>query len=273
MTILVTGATGTVGRHVLHTLRARGADARAHDRAAAWPGQLAGVDRMFLACGNVPEQVDFECAAIDAAAAAGVTRIVKLSAPDPSPDSPVVFERWHAAIEQHLENSGVPAVRLRPRTFMTNLLAFAPAIAATGTVFAPAADARIAFIDPRDVAAVAAECLTGPSHEGRTYTLTGPDPITYTDIAAALSRATGRTVGYVPVSDEDARAAMVAGGLPEPIADAIVSVFAVQRTGRMAATTPTVRRLLGREPRSIDDFARDHAVAFTAGPVPSNASS
>jgi uncharacterized protein YbjT (DUF2867 family) len=265
MKILVTGATGMVGGAVLQTLGARGFDVRAHDRTAPWAAQLAGVDRMFLACGNVPGQVEFECAAIDAAAAAGLARIVKLSGPDASAESPLMFERWHAEIERHLQASGVPAVILRPGTFMTNLLAYASSIAATGMVFAPAADARVAFVDPRDVAAVAAECLIGPGHDGRTYALTGPEAITFERIATALSGATGRPITYVPVSDEDARKA-----LPEDMADEILAIFRVQRSGRMAATTRTVRQLLGREPRSIGDFARDYAALFVPA-VPASA--
>src|SRR6185312_13351099 len=83
---------------------------------------LDGVDRLFLACGNVPGQVDFECATIDAAKRGGVSRVVKLSSPDPAVDSPLIFDRWHGEIEQHLLGSGLASVLLRPRTYMTNLL-------------------------------------------------------------------------------------------------------------------------------------------------------
>jgi uncharacterized protein YbjT (DUF2867 family) len=278
MTILVTGATGNVGRHLVRTLAASGTPVREfvrdRDRAdgTSLERALTGVDRMFLACGNVPGQVEFECAAIDAAAAAGVARLVKLSGPDASADSPLIFERWHGEIERHLAGSGLPAVLLRPRTYMTNLLAYAGSIAQTGMLFAPAGTAEISFVDPRDVAEAAAAALTGTGHDGRTYTLTGPEAITFERVAAALSAAADRPVTYVGVGDDQARQAMLAEGLPPMVVDAIVAIFASQRAGSMAGTTDTVRELTGRPPRPIADFARENAAAFhfnTARRVPS----
>lgn len=278
MTILVTGATGNVGRHLVRTLTERNEPVRAFvrnaGRAAAVLGPdvrlavgdftdrrsldraLDGADRMFLACGNVPGQIEFECAAIDAAADAGIGRVVKLSGPDATADSPLIFERWHGAIEQHLAASGLPRVVLRPRTYMTNLLAYAGVVAQTGMLFAPAGGAHISFVDPRDVAAVAAETLTGAGREG-TYTLTGPEAITFERVASEITEATGRPITYVSVSDDDARQAMVVDGLPPMVADAIVAIFASQRAGSMADTTDTVRALTGREPRGIAAFVRE----------------
>ena len=280
MTILVTGATGNVGGHVVRALSERGVAVRAFvrdpERAAGVLGpevelaagsleqSLAGVDRVFLACGNSPGQVAFECAAVDAAAAAGVSRVVKLSGPDAAVDSPLIFERWHGEIERHLAASGLPRVLLRPRTYMTNLLAYARTVAETGMLFAPAGTAKISFVDPRDVGEAAAVCLTGEGHEGRTYTLTGPEAITFERVAAELSAACGRTITYVSVGDDEARQAMTAAGLPPMVADAIVAIFAAQRQGAMADTTGTLRSLLRREPRGIADFARDHAGMFRA---------
>ena len=265
MTILVTGATGTVGRHVVRALQERDMPVRAFHRATqTLTDALAGVDSLFLACANVPEQVEFECAAIDAAAAAGVRRVVKLSGPDATVDSPLIFERWHGEIEAHLLRSGVPAVLLRPRAYFTNLLAYAGTVARSGLLPAPAGTARISFVDPRDVAEAAAECLTGEGHEGQAYQLTGPEAITYERVAEELSAATGRPVRYLAVSDDDARRAMIGQGLPAPVADAVVAIFAAQRAGSMTTTTDTVRRLTGHEPRSVAAFARDHADAFRA---------
>jgi uncharacterized protein YbjT (DUF2867 family) len=287
MTILVTGATGNVGAHVVRTLTARGVPVRAFVRDAgkavrtlgpnvelavgdfadrlSLDRALNGADCLFLACGNVPGQIDFECAAIDAAANAGVARVVKLSGPDANVDSPLIFERWHGAIEQHLAESGLPSVLLRPRTFMTNLLAYAGSVAQTGMLFAPAGTARISFVDSRDVADVAAETLTGAGHEGHTYTLTGPDAVTFERIAHEMGAALGRPIRYVNVGDDDARQAMTSDGLPPAVADAIVAIFASQRAGSMADTTDTVRALTGREPRGIAAFAREVFAPAVAG--------
>jgi uncharacterized protein YbjT (DUF2867 family) len=287
MTILVTGATGNVGGHVVRTLIGRGVPVRAFVRDAGAAARklgpdvdlavgdfadrrsveraLEGMDRCFLACGNVPGQIDYERTAIDVAADAGITRVVKLSGPAAAVDSPLIFERWHGAIEQHLAASGLPRVLLRPRTYMTNLLGYARGIAQTGMLFAPAGTARISFVDPRDVAEVAAEALTGAGHEGRTYTLTGPEAVPFERVAEEIAAALRQPVAYVNVSDDNARQAMVADGLPPMVADAIVAIFASQRAGSMADTTDTVRMLTGHEPRGIAAFAREVFAPAVAG--------
>jgi uncharacterized protein YbjT (DUF2867 family) len=286
MNVLVTGATGAVGRHVVRGLRDRGIGARAFvrdaDRAAELLGSdvelavgdfadrasldraLEGIDRLFLACGNVPGQVGHECTAIDAARAAGVERVVKLSGPRPADGSPIPFERWHAQIERHLIASGTPWVLLRPCTYMTNLLMHADAVRHTGRLMAPAGAAEIAFVDPRDVAASAAAVLAEAGHAGSAYVLTGPEAITFERIARELSAATGRPIAYDNVPEPAAREGMLAAGLPEPVADGILAVFAVQRTGAMARTNDTVLALTGREPRTFARFAHEHAGRFGA---------
>lgn len=255
MTIVVTGATGNVGRHVARLMRERGETVRTVP-------EFEGGERVFLACGNVPEQVEFECSVIDAAAAAGVSRVVKLSGPAASDDSPMIFERWHARIERHLAASGLPAVVLRPKTYLTNLLAFAPAIAATGTLFAPAAGARVAFVDPRDIAEVAAVALIEPGHDGATYELSGPEAITYDRVAAALSAAAGSPIAFRDVGDDTARSMLVADGVPEMVADAIVAIFAAQRAGALSGVTGTIQELTGRAPRTVEEWAHDNRDAF-----------
>jgi uncharacterized protein YbjT (DUF2867 family) len=286
MTVLVTGATGTVGAHVVRALRDRGVPARAfvrdRDRAAQRLGEdaelavgdfadrrsleraLEGVEALFLACANVPAQVEHERAAIDAARAAGVNRLVKLSGPSAAIDSPLLFERWHGEIERHLRGSGVPFVLLRPGPFMTNLLAFAETVAATGRLFAPAGAAEIAYVDPRDVAEAAAGALTGAGGDGRAYAVTGPEAITYARMAEDLSAATGRAIQYVDVPDAAARQSLLEAGLPQVVADFVVGTFRTMRAGGMARTGDGVHVLGGRRPRPFADFARDHAALFGA---------
>jgi uncharacterized protein YbjT (DUF2867 family) len=286
MRALVTGATGTVGAHVVHALREHGVEPRAfvrdREKAEGMLGEdvelavgsfsdpdsigraLHGVDALFLACANVDAQVEYECAAIDAAQAAGVRRVVKLSGPRAAVDSWVLFERWHGEIERHLLGSGVPCVLLRPSAYMTNLLGAADAVRHTSRLFAPAGDARITYVDPRDVAAAAAAALAVEGHEGSTFSVTGPEAVTYEQIARDLSEATGHEIEYVDIPYDAAREAMLQAGLSRMMADSIVDLFVTMQAGTMARPTDAVRTLTGREPRSFAQFAHDHAAAFGA---------
>ena len=286
MTILVTGATGSIGSQVVAELTERGAQVRAFardpDRAAALLGDevelavgdfadsdsvrraMAGVDRVFLACANAPAQVDYEIGAIEAAKAAGVQRLVKLSASAAAVDSPLLFPRWHGLIERHLERSRLPAVRICPGFLMSTLLMSPDAIRATGRLFAPAGRARIAMVHPRDVAAAAAVTLTEAGHDGARYVLNGPRAITYEEVAAHLADATGRPIEFVNVTDEAAEQAMLEGGVPPAVAEFLVRLFRALRQGLDEKTSGTVRALTGAEPRGFAEFAREHAAAFGA---------
>jgi uncharacterized protein YbjT (DUF2867 family) len=201
--------------------------------------------------------------AIDAARAAGVQRVVKLSGPRPALDAPVVFDRWHAQIEQYLSDTALDRVVLRPSTYVTNVLQWADAIAATGTMWAPAGEGRVSFVDPRDIAEVAATVLMSDGGtRGLTYQLTGPEAVTYSQLAQALSAASGSPIRYVDVPAATTRELLLGNGLPPMFADAIIDVFAAQRAGDLAYVTDTVECLTGHAPRAITRFARDAADAF-----------
>jgi len=287
--ILVTGATGNVGAHVVRELQTRAACVRAmaRDTAAAQtrlgdvelaradfddPASLRraldGVDRVYLCAADGPDKVAHETAMIDAAAAAGVERIVKLSARHADPASPLPAFRWHGEIESHLLRSPVPAVILRPAFFMTNLLMVAGGVAQTGMLFAPTAGRPVAMIDIRDVAAAAAVTLLTDGHVGRTYELTGPAAVTFDEVAAALTAATGRPVRSVDLTADEARPSFAAAGLPDWLVAHLTGVFAMIRADGLASATDDVRSLTGHPARDITAFARDFAAAFTPTAVP-----
>jgi uncharacterized protein YbjT (DUF2867 family) len=215
---------------------------------ASIDGLFSGVKAMFLLTGNDPDMARLQITAIAAAAGAGVESVVKLSALGASDHSRLPIGRLHYEAEAALTASGMRWTMLRPHVFMQNLFGQASSIAHTGRIVGASGDGRIPFIDTRDIAAVAAVALTGPGHDGQKYILTGPEALSYYDIARILSEVIGRPVEYHDRFDE---------------ARDRNTLAAHQRAGgKTAMVHDTVRRILGRDPRSFAEFARDHAGVF-----------
>jgi uncharacterized protein YbjT (DUF2867 family) len=291
--ILVTGATGHVGSQVVRDLSSKGEPVRAFVRdterarkqledgvelavgdfndPASVRRALEGVDRIFLSSGDGPQKVGHETSAISAAAAASVRLIVKASTMLAQAGSPLPGLDWNGRIEDHLRRSGVPSVILQSSFYMTNLLASAEQVREEGKLVAPAGRGAIAMIDPSDTGRVGAAVLTGGGHEGRTYVLTGPEAITYEQIAEALSAATARSIEFVDVPEDAAQAGLVQAGMPEWLVQQLVGVYRLIRADRLAETTDTVRTFTRRGPLSFADFAREHAALFGRGASPGGA--
>jgi uncharacterized protein YbjT (DUF2867 family) len=281
--VLVTGATGTVGAHVVRELRRRETPVRAFVRdpekanrllgpevelavgdfgdPAALRAAVDGVERVFLACANHPQQVPWETAVVDAAAAAGVRHVVKLSAFGAYIGSPVAFLDANGRIEHHLRRSGVAWTLLRPSFLMANLLRGAGGVRSEDAFLVPGADAEIALVDPRDVAEVAAVALTGAGHEGRRYDLTGPAPVTFDDVAEHLSAVLGRRIDYIALSDDQATTRFTAAGAPPWYVANVVRLFDGLRRGAQAEVRDTVGAF-GGEARSVRQYLHENASAF-----------
>ena len=221
---------------------------------------MAGVTGVVLVSPAVPAQ---ELNVIASAARAGVGHVVKASS-KASADSPIARRRGQAEIEAGLAASGLSYTLLRSNAYMQNVLTLAPAIAATSGFGSSAGKGRTGMVDARDVGAVAAAIAASPaSHAGKTYWLTGPELISNYDIAAVLSALLGRTITYAELSFDENRDAMVRAGLPAPVAEMNAQAFSLTADGDAEWVTDDVPAILGRPARSFEQFAADHATAFS----------
>jgi uncharacterized protein YbjT (DUF2867 family) len=281
--ILIAGATGAVGRHLVLELKTRRAPLRVltrdPDKARALLGQvdcavgdvsrpetvakaLSGIEAAFLLSPLDPSLPAWEAGFARAAKKAGVKRLVKLSALGADASSSAAIARWHGEAEEEVKRSGVPFTLLRPAAFYQNFLGSADSIR-RGTLAAPMGTARIAMVDARDVGAAAAAALISPSSfEGATLTLTGPAPLSYAEAAAVMSRGLGRPVAYSNIAPEDAERGMLAAGMPAWMIDAVLGLAEQFRGGSADVTSDGVLKTTGREPITLERFARDFASAF-----------
>lgn len=277
-TVLVTGATGTVGSALIPALQARGSTVRAMTRGrpvdgvetaiadlhdpASIAAALKGVDAVFLNSPSAPDAAALQIQFANLARDAGVNRLVLLSQYAARADSPVRFLRWHAEVEAHVEKIGLDYTVLRPNLYLQALLNFSATIA-QGFVAAPIGDAAVSAIDTRDISAAAAAVLTTTGHSGRTYTLTGPRAVTHAEIADALSAATGRDIAFRD-APADQFAAALTGLLPSWQIGGLVEDYAHYARGEAAEVHACVADLTGRPARDLTDFAHDYAAAFAA---------
>ena len=283
--ILVTGATGTVGSEVVRQLVATGERPRAlvrdpatarqrlgdqveHvvgdlDRPETIAAALAGVDRVFLLTTQSSRQPEWERAVIGAAARTGVGQLVKLSVFRANEQSPLQVARQHGQAERVLAQSGLAATILRPVFFMQNLLAMVH----DGAIATAAGDGRVAMVDARDIAAVAVATLTGGGHAGKTYTLTGPEALSFYQVANVLSRQTGRPLRHVRVPPDKVRVALQGRGVAAWFADDMAKLHSMLAVGYEEVVTDDIHRVTGRPPRTLAQFAGDHAGVLTRPPA------
>jgi uncharacterized protein YbjT (DUF2867 family) len=276
-TYLVTGSTGNVGSQVVRALVEAGENVRAlvrsPDRASALPAgaeavvgdlnrpetlPLDGVTGVFLLSGYDDLPV-----ALREMRRAGVRRVALLSSSAvPLGDTTNAVARYHIESEAAVKESGLGWTMLQPNGFMTNALQWVPQLEAGDVVRAPFAGVRTAQIDPADIGAVAATALVTGEHDGRSYRLSGPESLLAADRVAVLARVLGRPLRFEAQPDDEARAEMSAA-MPAEYVDAFFSFF-VDGTLDESEVLPTVESVLGRAPRSFEEWARAHRRALTA---------
>ena len=284
--ILVTGATGNVGALLIPDLIDLGADVRAlvRDEAKAkglkdagvevvvgdlekphtLDAAFRGVDKVLLITPPNPNQIIQAENGIQAAQRTGRPFIARLSAYAVN-GAPEVFPRisgQHVEIDEMLKASSLPYNIIRPHFFMQNTMMAAQTVKSDGVVYMPFKDGKVGMIDVRDIVDVAVKVLTEDGHEGKTYDLTGPESISFHDVAARLSEALGKQVDYVNVPLEAAREGMIGMGVPEWVADAFGEYFTVFSEGYGDFATDDVQLVTGNPARSFEAFARDFAQVF-----------
>jgi uncharacterized protein YbjT (DUF2867 family) len=232
------------------------------ERPETFAHTLDGIDAAMLITRNSLKFVEMDANFIDAAKAAGVERLVKLSALGADVGDGTQVKRAHGQAEELLKQSGLKWTILRPHFFMQNVLWFIDEIRTRGTISLPMKSARLGLIDFRDIAAAAVKCLTETGHEGRTYTLSGPELLSFYDVAGKLGQAVGTPIKYNDMPPNEFRDLLVSMGRPAWHADSMTRSYVLMSQVENEELTGDVERVLGRRPASFDQVARDYAHFF-----------
>ncbi|MFL6672584.1 MAG: SDR family oxidoreductase [Massilia sp.] len=275
--ILLTGASGTIGRETLTGLRAMGEEVRLASRAPHMPGTpdievvafdwdnpasyrpaMEGADKLFLLTPNSERQAGYVLQAVAVARRVGIKRIVRLSVHGADDDPGIALTRQHLLAEKEIRQSGLGWTILRPAFFMenfTNYYGVNPN--ADSHVLLPNGTGKAAWTDPADIGEAAAKVLAMEGYEGQVFELTGPELLSTAEALAILGEELGHDYRYVDVPEDAARKAMEdSKTMPEWLVDAFLELNALVRNGHAETVKPGIREILGREPRSLRDWAR-----------------
>ncbi|AHM58590.1 NAD(P)H azoreductase [Flammeovirgaceae bacterium 311] len=282
--ILVIGATGTIGRHLLEELQKHKAGFRALVRntekarlleqngykvamgdlsdLASLKRAMYGINKVFLVSAPSEQQVALQQNAVEAAKATGVKHIVKVSALGSYPDSPLQIGRMHAETEDYIRNSGISWTFLHPHSMMQNWLAHVNQVRTLGVLYSFTKEGRYAPIDARDIAEVSAKILTEEGHRGKTYILTGPEAVSMKDVAVALELALDRDIKLVAVDPETSYEALLHAGVPDWLAKDLSHLNLIYAQSMGSDITTDVEAITGHRPITVKQFAKDHARVF-----------
>jgi uncharacterized protein YbjT (DUF2867 family) len=272
-TILVTGATGTVGSEVVRQLSTKGqfiirAAARSannptlkdlksveiveldYNKPETLATAFKDVNKLFLLTPFQSDMLDLTSNLVNAAKKSGVKYIIKQSVMGADAEPGITPGRLHRQAEKIIEEFGIPFSFLRPNVFMQNFVNFySPMIKSQGALYAPAGDGKVSFVDVRDIAAVAVQALISDNqHKAKAYYITGPEALSYGQTAEILSKGLGKEIKYVNIPDEDARKGMKDMGMDDWSANSLIELFDITRKGYTSDITSVVEELTGRKP-------------------------
>lgn len=282
--ILLTGATGNIGRELVTQLAQTGKPfavlTRNTKKTQMMMGQVPGIklvegdisapstlthafdgiERIFLLTPSDYRQVEHQRNVIRAAKASGVKHIIKLSVVGAHSNAPAQLMRWHAQSEREIEQSGMAWTHIRPHVFFQYWLQLIYPIKLTGGFYASLKEhVPLPALDIRDIAAVAVRCLTEPGHEGQTYRLTGSEALTNGQVAQKIGKVLGKPLIYRYSSPEETKAGMLQLGMEPWFADFVVGMDDAYSLGDYGEITYDVYKLLGRPPITADQFFADFA--------------
>jgi len=281
--VLVTGASGTVGKEVLKQVAKSGVKHRAMFRSPedaknapagsetviadfakkeTLPAALCGAESVYLVCSPVPDLVQLESNLVAACAEAGVKHVVLNSALGAG-DYGKSFPSWHRQVEDKLRGTRLSWTILRPNSFHQNTVTYyAPTIRREGAFYSSLGDSRMSYVDVRDVAGAAAVTLQGAEHAGKIYELNGPEALTCSEIAAKIAKHSGRVVRYVDIPMVVQRKSMLEMGMPDWQAAALVELQQYYVSGQGGEVDSTLKNLIGRPPITMDEFLLENAGRF-----------
>lgn len=277
--ILVIGATGRTGSELLRLLVQNGENVRAatrkpenfkngveavnfdYEKPETFAPAVSGIEKIFLSVRPGDNHSDkYAIPLIDEAKKANVRHIVTLTAMGVEKDENFMLR----VLEKYIEASGIAYTHLRPNWFMQNFDSgpiFAE-IKARGALRLPASDAKLSFIDLRDIAAAGFTALTMPGHLNKAYTLTGGESLSYFEALEKISRAAGKQITYIPISEDEANASLAKLGVPISLIERWAGFHRRIRSGHCASVSGDVEAMIGRPPITFDRYAEDYAASW-----------
>src|SRR5467141_457286 len=281
--ILITGASGSVGKTVLQEACRKESEVRAmyrsKEEAAKAPSgceavladysdkqslrnALRGVTSAFVVCSPIPQLVELESNMLDACKEAGVKHVVLNSALGAG-DYGKSFPSWHRKVEDKLKGTGVSYTILRPNGFLQNIVTYnASSIRAQAAFYVAMGEAKVSYLDVGDIAVVAVKALHGGAHAGKICELNGPEAISNQELAKRISKVAGRTVSYVDIPESTQRDAMLGMGTPEWQVTALLELQQYYKQGGGAKTDGLLQSLIERAPMTLDQYLTANAREF-----------
>lgn len=275
--VLVVGASGTVGSELSRLLKEQGYSVRAttskpvkddsaslvHVNLATGEGitkAFEGVDKaFFLSPPGYADQYAMLSPLVQEAKRRGLKKVVLMTAMGANASEDTPFRR----VEIELEKSGLAYNIIRPNWFLQNFNTFwIQGIREQGKILLPAGNAKVSFIDARDISAVAAKLLTSDEFNNKDFDLTGSESVDHAQVAAAISKATGKTITYQEIKPEELKAGLLAAGLPKDYTDFLLLIMGFLREGYSARTTDNVKLITGKAPHTLAAYAQDYKASW-----------